>query len=88
MPRRFDERRSEMLHIYGTPVQFADLMQDNLRRGWATQEQVDEAIRVYKLEWETAVETAYWRGMISSMPAMSCCRPRGSMACGEVIMNG
>jgi hypothetical protein len=56
MPRRFDECRSEMSRIYGTPAQFTVLMQDNVRRGWHTQEQVNEAIRVYKLEWETAQE--------------------------------
>lgn len=55
MPRRFDEHRSEMSRIYGTPAQFTVLMQDNVRRGWHTQEQVNEAVRVYKLEWKTAV---------------------------------
>lgn len=53
-PRRFDELRSEMLRIYGTPEQFATLMQNNVKMGWHTQEQVDEAVRVFKLEWETA----------------------------------
>jgi hypothetical protein len=55
LPRRFDEYRSEMERIYGTPEQFTVLMNENVRRGWHTQEQVNEAIRIYKLEWETAV---------------------------------
>jgi hypothetical protein len=54
MIRRFDALRSEMLRVCGTPEQFAALMQEHVKRGWHTQEQVDEAIRVYKLEWETA----------------------------------
>lgn len=53
-PRRFDERRSEMDRIYGTPDQFAALMQDNLRRGWHSKEEIEEAIRVYREEWKTA----------------------------------
>jgi hypothetical protein len=52
--RRFDHYRNEMLRIYGTPEQFAALMQDNVRRGWHTQAQVDEAIAAYNSEWETA----------------------------------
>jgi hypothetical protein len=43
-----------MERIYGTPDQFAALMQDNLQRGWHTKEQIEEAIRIYREEWETA----------------------------------
>ena len=52
--RRFDDQRSEMLRIYGTPAQFAALMQEHVSKGWHTQEQVDEAIRVYNIEFKTA----------------------------------
>lgn len=57
MPRRFDKDRDEMERVYGTPEQFAVLMNENVRQGWHTQEQVDEAIRIYKLEWETGERT-------------------------------
>jgi hypothetical protein len=52
--RRFDSRRSEMLRIYGTPEQFARLMEENVSRGWHTREEVDEAVKIYALEFVTA----------------------------------
>lgn len=54
--RRFDIRRSEMLRIYGTPEQFAVLMQENVRNGWHSQQEVDEVVAVYREEFVTAVE--------------------------------